>query len=70
MTHRLVLFKWVHTLEKEELQIIQHEFKGHEEAIAFLDGVVEAEYDIAKIFLGDSLVHTRDRKKHHHHDFS
>jgi hypothetical protein len=70
MVHRLLLFKWIQKEEKEELQIIEKDFKGKKEAIAFLDTIVETEFDIAKIFLGDSLVHTRDRKKHQTCDFS
>ena len=70
MGHILVLFKWIMKEEKEELRIIQKEFKGKKEAIAFLDTITETEYDLAKIFLGDSLVHMRDRKEHNHQNFS
>jgi hypothetical protein len=67
MTFRLTLFKWIKTDEKEILNIVEHPFNTLEEATKFLDGVSENEYEIAKVFLGDSLVHSRD-KKHRKHD--
>jgi hypothetical protein len=66
MTHRLVLFNWLVRDEKEVLDIVEHPFDSLEEATSFLDTLAESEYQIAKIFVGDSLVHTRDRKKQHH----
>jgi len=70
MTNRLTLFKWTVKDQKEELNVIEHPFETTEEAIKFLDGLPEGNYDIAKIFLGDSLVHMRDTKTHIGENFS
>jgi hypothetical protein len=67
MTFRLTLFKWIKTDEKEILNIVEHPFEDLDSATKFLDTLAEEEYEIAKIFLGDALVHSRDRK-HRKHD--
>jgi hypothetical protein len=71
MKFRLTLFNWVKTEEKEVLNIVEHPFDTLEEATKFLDGLADGEYEIAKVFLGDSLAHVRDRKhKKHDQNFS
>lgn len=71
MMHRLVLFKWIIEGEKEVLHVVEHPFNNLDEAVAFLDTVAIEEYEIAKVFLGDALMHTRDQKhKKHDQNFS
>ena len=71
MTFRLTLFKWIKTDEKEILNIVEHPFDTLDEATKFLDQLAEEEYEIAKVFYGDSLAHSRDRKhKKHDQNFS
>lgn len=66
MRHRLVLFKWVVVGEKEILRIVDHYADSLGEAKNLLEATEELEYDIAKIFLGDALLHTKDIKNRHH----
>jgi hypothetical protein len=70
-THRLVLFKWLTQGDKEVLSITEHPFNNLESAVKFLDTVAKEDYEIAKVFLGDSLMHVRDQKnKNHDQNFS
>jgi hypothetical protein len=69
--HRLVLFKWLLQGEKEVLSIVEHPFNDLDSAVKFLDTVAKEDYEIAKVFCGDSLLHVRDQKhKKHDQNFS